>query len=416
MRAEIIAVGTELLIGQIANTNAQKMSSWLADIGVDVMFHTTVGDNEERIASTISKACARCDVVIITGGLGPTHDDLTREAIARSTNRPLGRDPLLEQQLRERFANFGREMAPENLKQADLPEGASPLPNPRGTAPGVMLQQGDVWIFAVPGVPSEMEHMMRELVLPHLSALAGQVRLVSRVLKVAGIGESDLAHRIAPVIEGLQGASAATIALLASAGEVKIRVSAKGTEDQAQSAIAPVEVAIRQLLGELVFGVDDETLEGVIGEMMIAKKMTVAVAESFTGGMVLSRLVDAPGTSDFLLGGYVTYSNEVKIDDLSVPSSMIEEHGAVSAEVAVHMAKGARARTGADLGLSTTGEAGPEPEEKPVGTMFLGLAWEGGATHRQIMAPGGRAAVRRWGTTASLNLLRLFLLGKVDAD
>ncbi|MFN2610079.1 MAG: competence/damage-inducible protein A, partial [Actinomycetota bacterium] len=178
MRAEIIAVGTELLIGQIANTNAQKMSSWLADIGVDVMFHTTVGDNEERIASTISKACARCDVVIITGGLGPTHDDLTREAIARSTNRPLGRDPLLEQQLRERFANFGREMAPENLKQADLPEGASPLPNPRGTAPGVMLQQGDVWIFAVPGVPSEMEHMMRELVLPHLSALAGQVRLV----------------------------------------------------------------------------------------------------------------------------------------------------------------------------------------------------------------------------------------------
>ncbi|MFN2610578.1 MAG: nicotinamide-nucleotide amidohydrolase family protein, partial [Actinomycetota bacterium] len=285
-----------------------------------------------------------------------------------------------------------------------------------GTAPGVMLQQGDVWIFAVPGVPSEMEHMMRELVLPHLSALAGQVRLVSRVLKVAGIGESDLAHRIAPVIDDLQGASGATIALLASAGEVKIRVSAKGIEDQAQSAIAPVEVAIRQLLGELVFGVDDETLEGVIGEMMIAKKMTVAVAESFTGGMVLSRLVDAPGTSDFLLGGYVTYSNEVKIDDLSVPSSMIEEHGAVSAEVAVHMAKGARTRTGADVGLSTTGEAGPEPEEKPVGTMFLGLAWEGGATHRQIMAPGGRAAVRRWGTTASLNLLRLFLLGKVDAD
>ena len=417
MKVEILAVGTELLLGQIANTNAQTMSLWLAEIGVDVMFHTTVGDNEERIAASIQEALQRSDGVIITGGLGPTHDDLTREAIARATSRPLHRDATIEEWLKDRFASMSRQMAPSNLRQADIPEGAQSIPNPRGTAPGIALDVDGRLIFAVPGVPSEMEHMMKKHVIPRLAERTGGARLTSRVLKVAGIGESDLAQRIAPVIERLEDDRSATIALLASPSEVKIRISAKaGDEASASRAIEPIENDLRDRLGELVYGVDDDTLEAVVGKLIQDRKLKLAVAESFTGGMLVSRLVDAPGTSEFLTAGFVTYSNESKIRDLGMDEEVIRSKGAVSSETAIAMAEGVRTRAGSDIGLATTGEAGPGPIEEPVGTMFLALSWEGGHAVRHLRAPGGRSAIRTWGTTASLNMLRLWLLGKLEAS
>lgn len=410
MRAEIIAVGTELLLGQIANTNAQQISEYLCTVGVDVMFHVTVGDNESRIADVIKKSLVRSDVVIITGGLGPTHDDLTREAIASATGRVLRRDVEMEEWLVDRFASMGRSMPPSNLRQADVPEGAESLSNPIGTAPGIFLEHEGKRIFAVPGVPSEMHRMMRDQVMPRLGATREQV-IVSRVVKATGIGESDLAQRIESAVQSLGRTGGATIALLASAGEVKIRITAKGTAEAAAALIAPVEADVRSILGEAVFGADQDSLESVVVEGLKKRRLTIAVAESFTGGLVISRLVAVPGVSDNLLAGYVAYSNEAKVRDLAVPEGLIRQYGAVSGEVARAMAEGVRLRAAADIGLSTTGEAGPDTTQAPVGTIYLGLAWEGDSTYSSFNAPGGRDSIRRWGAQAALNMVRLWLEG-----
>lgn len=414
MKAEIIAVGTELLIGQIVNSNAQSMSTSLAEIGVDVMFHTTVGDNEQRIAGSIDIALERCDAVIITGGLGPTHDDLTREAIARATGHRLVRDPRIEAWLEDRFASFGRTMAKSNLRQADVPEGAESLENPRGTAPGIALEVKGRWIFAVPGVPSEMKAMMADHVLPRLSGMTDGEALISRVLRISGLGESDLAQRIAPIIDALDGTDGAKIALLASPGEVRVRITAKAEPDKARALIAPVEEQLRAKLGPLVVGADGETIESVVGVMLRDRGLTLATAESFTGGLLVSRLVDTPGTSEFLRAGYVSYSPGAKMADLGVPEGVIAEHGAVSSKTAIAMAEGVRAKARADIGLSTTGEAGPKAQEEQVGTMYIGLAWNGGTVSRHFVAPGGREEIRRWGAQAGLNLLRLWLLDALE--
>lgn len=409
MRAEVIAVGTELLLGQIDNTNATWISRSMASIGVDVLFHTTVGDNLNRIADAIKAGMARVDVVIITGGLGPTHDDLTREAIAAATGRQLRSDPRLVDWIRSRFEAFGRPMAPSNLRQADVPEGATSIPNPLGTAPGIALEHEGKKIFAVPGVPSEMEPMIAEHIVAQLGAAEPSV-LVSRVLKTTGEGESSLAHRIKPIIDELDAAPGATIALLASPGEVRIRISAKAPDrDLAYAAIAPVEQRLRALLASAVFGVDDDTLESVTARVLLERGLSLAVAESFTGGLVAARITSVPGVSEAFKAGFVTYSNDSKVSDLGVDAAVIREHGAVSEQTAIQMAIGARAKAGADLGLATTGEAGPQPSEAEVGKMFLAVSDGADTQVRSFVAPGSRESIRRWGAQGAINLLRLFL-------
>lgn len=416
MRAEILAVGTELLLGDIVNTNAAHISASLASIGVDVLYQTVVGDNEERIADEISAALERSDALIICGGLGPTHDDLTREAIARATGRGLKGDPILEEELRGRFEAMGRVMADANLKQTYLPQGARAIPNRRGTAPGVSLEVDGRRIYALPGVPHEMEGMLDEVVLPELAEASGGKALTSRVLKVVGMGESDAADRLGEAISDLDRDPVATIALLAGRGEVRVRITAK--EDSGAAAaerIASVEERVRGILGSAVFGADDDTLESVVAGTMRGKGLSLAVAESVTGGMVASRIVNVPGASKFLIGGFVTYTPEMKESLLGVPEAVLSR-GTVSAEAAEAMAVGARERTGADVGLSTTGEAGPDNEEAPMGTIYLGLAWDGGSLNRHFVAPRGRETVRRWATQGALNLLRLWLQGEANPD
>lgn len=413
MKAEIIAVGTELLLGEIANSNAQEISVALASVGVDVLFHTVVGDNEQRIASTLSDALNRCDVVIITGGLGPTHDDLTREAISRVSGRKLEERAELVSWLRERFERMGRHMAESNLRQAQQPQGAEAIPNPRGTAPGVFLEHEGTLIYAVPGVPVEMRGMLEERILPDLRRRTGGTVLVSHVLRVVGMGESDVATHIREAIDDLdRNPGGATIALLSSPGEVRVRISAKASNrDDALDLISPVTKQVRDILGPAVFGTDDELLEGVVSKLLREKGMTLAIAESVTGGLVSSRIVDIPGASEFLLGSFVAYSNKVKLD-LGVPLETLERHGDVSAETALAMASGVRAKAGAAVGISTTGEAGPDPKSSPIGTVFVALSSGDSELVRNFVAPGGRTAIRMWASQAALNLLRLWLIGE----
>ncbi len=425
MKAEVIAVGTELLLGQIPNTNAQWIGAVLAESGVDVMFHTTVGDNLDRLAVTVGSALDRADAVIITGGLGPTHDDLTREAIAEATGHELVSDPALEKWLIELFESRNRRMAPSNLRQAMLPRGAESIPNELGTAPGIALEIDGHWIFAVPGVPAEMKPMIKDFVAPRLASMADGAVLVSRTLKAAGIGESDLAERISPTIDSLVGFTSSsraqrdsamarpTIALLASAGEVRIRITAKAPEREAAlTAIAPIEEDLRERLGSLIFGADEETLEGVIASMATQRGVTVGVAESFTGGLVASRLISVPGASEFFRGGFIAYSADMKTDSLGVAPELVAD--VVSAEVAIAMAIGARDRTGASVAIGTTGEAGPvSATSVPIGTVFIALAHEAGSVVRSFVAPGDRNMIRRWGAQAALNILRLWLLDEI---
>lgn len=416
MRAEVLAVGTEILLGQIANTNAQTISRALASIGIDVLFHTVVGDNERRIAGLIDEALARSDVLIVTGGLGPTHDDLTREAIARVTGRPLERRADLEEGLRARFAFLGREMAETNLRQADQPRDATAIPNPRGTAPGVFVEHDGKRIFALPGVPHEMEAMLVDWVIPKIGAVSGGSVLVSRVVKVAGVPESDLAQQLQPLIASLDAGPRpnATIALLAGAGEIAVRITAKGGDEKdARARILPVEEEVRRILGAAVFGTDTDTLESVIAQMMIAKDLTLAVAESVTGGLVASRIVGVPGASKFLRAAYVAYSIDSKVNDLGVARETIESHGSVSEETAVAMARGASARASSDIGLAVTGEAGPEVSEAKLGSVFIALTAGEVVSTRQFVAPGDRGLVRRWAALGALNLLRLWLMGEI---
>ncbi|MGH2812251.1 MAG: competence/damage-inducible protein A [Actinomycetota bacterium] len=414
MRAEVMAVGTELLLGQIANTNAQRISEALSAIGVDVYFHSVVGDNEERVAGSIALALERAEVLIITGGLGPTHDDLTREAIARVTGRPLERRADLERDLRKRFEQLGRVMADANLRQADQPRGATAIPNPRGTAPGVAIDHNGKWIYALPGIPLEMEGMLHDFVVPELRKTAGASMLHSRLINVIGVPESEIAERLRPIVQELDRTGAVTAAMLPGSGEVKVRLTVKAQDlEEAEAAIEPVESEIKSLLGASVYGVDDATLAGTVGEMMRRRGLTLALAESVTGGLLSSMLVSVPGTSEFLNAAYVVYDAKAKMEDVGVSRETLERHGAVSEPAVIEMAEGARKKADADVGVSTSGEAGPEPAEAPVGTLFIGLAWEGGSTTRSFRAPArDRDVVRLWAAKGALNLLRLWLLGE----
>ena len=413
MRCEIIGVGTELLLGQIINSNAAWIGQRLADVGWDCLRHTVVGDNEARITDAIHEALARADAVIVTGGLGPTQDDVTREALAAAAGVPLRRQPELEAWLRDRFAHMGiGRMAEMNLRQADVPEGARAIDNPRGSAPGLVVEVGGKPVYAVPGVPREMEGMLERVVLPDLAAHAGEGRaIVSRTLRTAGVPESRLAERLTPLWESVPGD--VTLAYLASPGEVRVRLTAVGaTREAALAEIAPVEAAVRDELGDVVYALDEETLEAAVGRLLRERGQTLATAESLTGGMVGARITTVAGASDYYLGGVVSYATEAKAGLLEVDRDLLAEHGPVSEPVAAAMAAGARRAFGADLGLATTGVAGPaEQAGRPVGTLCLGVADGAGSATGTLRAPGDRAQVRAWATTVALDLLRRRLEG-----
>ncbi|MDQ4109277.1 MAG: competence/damage-inducible protein A [Actinomycetota bacterium] len=413
MRAEIVAVGTELLLGQIANTNGRWMSESLAAVGVDVLRHQTVGDNLERIVEALRLASSRSDVVIVTGGLGPTQEDITRDAFGVLLGAHMVRHPELVKMLRDKFRSFGRREMPEsNLRQADVPEGATYIPPSRGTAPGLAAElSGGVRVYAVPGVPEEMVEMMEGTILPELTSATGSGVVRSRILRCAGIGESALAERVDDLFSG---SANPTIAFLASSGEVKVRITAKAmTVREADALIEPVAEEIRRRLGDEVFTVADESLEEAVVRLLAGSRERLACAESITGGGVGARITSVPGASGAFIGSAVVYANEAKTGVLGVSPHTLEGPGPVSEECAREMAAGARRVFGADLGLALTGAAGPEPHGgAPAGLVWIALEGDDVTHARSLQVPGERDRVRRWAEQAALDLVRRHLEGR----
>ena len=412
MRAEIIGIGTEILLGQIANTNAREISERLAEAGVDVLRHQVVGDNLERIEEALRVALQRADVVVATGGLGPTGDDITRQAVARATGRNLSRRPEIENFLREKFRRIGREMPESNLVQADVPEGARYILPERGTAPGLVIEgQGGKRLYAVPGVPAEMREMLEGTILPELRAEAGPRTLVSRQVRVVGLAEARVAELLNDLFRSSENP---TLAYLASAGEVRVRLTAAApSRAEGMKLIRPLEQEVRSRLGEAVFGADDDSLEGAVAGLLEERRLLLACAESLTGGSLGARITAIPEASSYFLGSAVCYSRDAKRDVLGVAEDILDGPGTVSEECAIAMARGARRIYRADVGLSTTGVAGPDPlEGKAAGTLFVGLAAEGADEVRAVQAPGDRDQVRRWAEQAALDLLRRHLGGR----
>ena len=409
MRAEVIGVGTEILLGQIANTNARWISERLAEIGIDVLHHQAVGDNHDRIVASIALATARADVVIVTGGLGPTQDDLTRPALAEAAGATLVRHPEIEEALRERFRVRGREMPDSNLSQADVPHPGRSIHPERGTAPGLVVQVGSATVYAVPGVPSEMREMMEGTVLPELTALAGPVSLVSRTLRCYGLAES----RISELLDDrYHGSTNPTIAYLAGGGEVHVRLTAKADAATAEAMLDELERAVRARLDDQVYGTGDDALEVVVGRLLADRGVTIACAESITGGGVGERISAVPGASTYFLGSAVTYSVEAKRSVLGVSASTLAGPGPVSAECAAEMASGARRVFGADVAVALTGAAGPEAHggAEP-GQVWIAIDANGTAHQHGFRWPYDRDLVRRFSELAALDLVRRQLLG-----
>lgn len=410
MRAELISVGTELLLGQIIDTNAAYLGGQLAELGIDVYFKQTVGDNPVRIGEALRLAISRADLIVITGGLGPTEDDLTVATVAQTLGLDLLHHEPSAGHIRRFFELRGRVPPASVYKQALIPRGAQPIPNTRGTAPGVHIEHHATTIMLMPGVPFEMRGMMEQYVLPLLRPRTGATVIRSRVLRVTGEGESAVEERIRDLVHGTNP----TIAPYAKLGEVHLRITAKGTPDEVAAALDRGEAQVRERLGDLVYGVDQQSLEDVVAALLITRRMTVAVAESCTGGLIAERLTNVPGSSAYFLESIVAYSNDAKVRDLDFDPTLIEQHGAVSAPVAEAMARGIRTKSSASIGLAVTGIAGPAGGtlEKPIGLVFLALADDAGVLHRRVMfgTEAGRAGIRHLASQAALNLLRLRLL------
>ena len=411
MRAEVVAVGTELLLGQIVDTNSSWIGEQLALRGIEHLRQTKVGDNHARIVTVLREALDRADAVIVCGGLGPTQDDITREAIAEVMNVRLHRDEAIVERIRAMFSSRGREMAENNARQADVPEGAAVIEQVRGTAPGLICPVGHKVVYAVPGVPHEMQEMVERAVIPDLQTRSGERAVIkSRVLRTWGEAESTLAERVAPRLQALEAAGNPTLAFLASGIEgIKIRITAKAaTEDEAQALIEAEDAELRAILGTLVFGVDADTMERAAGYLLEERGWSLGVAESMTGGLVAARIVDVPGSSGWFRGGVVSYDSRVKYDVLGVP----EGCPVISAECATAMAEGVRRVVGSDVGLAVTGVAGPaEQEGQPVGTVWFGLALPDRPTEAvHVRLPGPRDQVRQFATISLMDLLRRRLL------
>jgi nicotinamide-nucleotide amidase len=426
MRAEVVAIGSELLLGQIVDTNSAYIGEQLALAGIDSHFQVKVGDNQARMVAAIRQALSRSEAVICCGGLGPTQDDITREAIAEVMGVDLVSSQDLVQVVRDLFAARGRTMPDNNLRQALVPVGATVIPQTRGTAPGLICPVGAGVVYAVPGVPHEMRDMITRAVIPDLTARAGERATIrSRTLRTWGQGESTVAEVVAPRLEALDATGGnPTIAFLASGIEgIKVRVTAKGTGPNAaadaERRIAAEEAELRALLGDTVFGVDDDTMEVAVSRLLIDLGATLGVAESLTGGLIASRLTAVPGASEWFRGGVVSYASDVKRDVLGVGEGPV-----VTAEAAAAMAAGAARVLGATVGLAVTGVAGPtEQEGQPVGTVWVGLdvtrlgvAADGqGLVTRQLKLAGDRERIRQATVIWALDGLRHLLLTRLRA-
>ncbi|MFZ5817824.1 MAG: competence/damage-inducible protein A [Bacillota bacterium] len=422
MIAELLFVGTELLLGEILNTNAQYLSERLALLGVDVYYQTTVGDNPERMRATFRQALSRADVVIASGGLGPTMDDITREIAAEVTGRPLALDQQLVDELAAWFATRGRSMPENNKRQCMVPAGATVLRNDRGTAPGLIIPaEGGRAVILLPGPPIELKPMFEQQVIPYLTDRLGGVplTLVSRTLRFIDIGESALEEAIGDLMEAQ---SDPTIAPYAKTGEVHLRLATKArTAEEGLARIAPVEAEIRRRVGRHCYGIDATSLEEAVGRLLKERGLVLTLAESCTGGLVAKRITDVPGSSAYFSMGFTTYANEAKQRFLGVPEGLLAEHGAVSEPVAAAMAEGALRAAGADLAVGITGIAGPDggTPAKPVGTVCFALAARGekgglpgGTWSRTVQLWGSRADIRDRSATFALGMIRRYILGQ----
>ncbi len=409
MRCDVLAVGTELLLGQITDTNSQWIGEQLAAAGIDSLFQAKVGDNLARVETVLRRMLADADAVIMCGGLGPTHDDLTRDAIAAVMGVELQHDEGVADVIRELFAARGRRMAENNLRQAQVPVGATVIPQTRGTAPGlicpVIIDGVSKVIYAVPGVPHEMKDMLQRAVLPHLLQRSGEASvIISRSLRTWGESESGLNERLDPVIERLETEGNPTLAFLASGWEgIKVRLTAKAaTHAEATTIIDRWEAEVRSLVDDIVFGVDDDTMESVVLQMLRERDLSLGLAESVTGGLVAGRITNVPGASDVFRGCVVSYASEVKFDVLGVPEGPV-----VSEAAAAAMAVGAQRVLGADVALSLTGVAGPaEQDGMPVGTLCVGIAIGDAVMTRTLRMPGLRDQMRQMSVISALDLLR----------
>jgi nicotinamide-nucleotide amidase len=414
--AEIITIGTEMLLGDLVDTNTAWLSSRLAALGVGVYRHTTVGDNRDRIIAALGEAASRADLVITTGGLGPTSDDLTNECLAAVTDREMIEYPEAREHVDEMFRKFGRKPTLNNYKQALFPEGTKLIRNPLGTAMGALLEADGTLFATLPGVPSEMKRMFEEMLEPQIRARSDG-SIVSRTLWFAGIGESALAEQVQDFLD----ATDPTVAPLAGQGKVRLRITTRAaTQEEAEEKIAPVEKEILSRLGEYYFGEDDETLESAVGRLLKERGATLALAESCTGGLLAKRLTDIAGSSAYFKEGLITYSNESKERWLGVTHEMLLEHGAVSESVARKMAEGVRKIAGTDYGLSVTGIAGPDggTKEKPVGLVFVGLSdAEGTFVEKLDLSAWARSreAIRERSANRAFDLLRLKLEERSDS-
>lgn len=406
MRCEVLAVGTELLLGQIVDTNAAWIGEQFAASGIDSYEHRVVGDNQARIVAALRDMLSRTDAVLICGGLGPTQDDLTRDAVAEVMGVELVRDNELAETIAAMFRARIRDMPQNNLRQADIPQGAQAIPNPIGTAPGLMCEIGDKVVYAVPGVPYEMQTMVSERVIPDVLRRAGDASvIVSRSLKTWGTSESGLAEQIAHRLDALDERGNPTIAFLARGIEgLVVRITAKGaTVDEASALVADEEKELRAILGDLVFGVDDETMEYAVLDRLRPLGWTLGVAESLTGGLIGARIVNVPGASEVFRGTIGSYATDVKRSILGVTAESV-----VSEEAARQMAEGAQRVLGADVGIAATGVAGPtEQDGVAVGTVYFALALPGRPTEAVgTRLPGDRERLRQFSTISLLNLLR----------
>jgi len=408
---EIVTTGTELLLGQVVNTNAAYLAAKLNELGFDVLYQTTVGDNPGRMREVLRLAFERADIVITTGGLGPTYGDITKEVTAELVGKSLLLDPEAKRRIEVFFSRRGVCMPSRNQKQAMVPEGAVVLYNERGTAPGVVYEHQSRLIVHLPGPPSELKHMVEHTLLPLLQArYPRQGVIFSRVLRVHGIGESQVEERLTDFILN-QGNP--TLALLARRGEIWVRITAKGeTQAAAEHKIAEWETEIQRRLQPHVFGQDDEALEVVVAEALKNRALTIATAESCTGGLLAGRLTEAPGSSAYMTGAIVAYDNRIKRDLLAVSEEMLLRHGAVSEETARAMAAGVCSRLGTDMGVAITGIAGPDggSSEKPVGLVYIAVAYQGKIDCRRYVFNGGRDEVRYRSTQAALDQIRRAVL------
>ena len=407
--AELIAIGTELLLGNIANTDAQMISEGLSELGINVFYHTVVGDNPERVRQAVDIARTRADIIITTGGLGPTCDDLTKVALAEAFGKGLFFHEPSAQRIRDRFLQMERPMTENNLQQAMLPEGCTVLENDWGTAPGVAFEADGVHVLMLPGPPRECEMMFRHRVVPYLKKLSDGV-IASRTVKTFGIGESAVEDQLRDLMNALHNP---TLAPYAKPTGTELRITAHAqTEEEAFALIAPVEEQVKAILGDYVIGVDVNSVQEVCFNLLREKGLTMGTAESCTGGLIAKLMTDLPGSSQVFNGGIVSYTNGVKAGVLGVSQELLDQYGAVSAQVAEAMARGAKAVLGCDIAVSATGVAGPDSDDRgnPVGLVYLGLAYGDQCIVQEFHAGrGDRDRVRRMAAGTALDMVRRHL-------